>query len=126
MSEGEFKKLQKEWYEKLAESGFNDIENTEDEYAPLKDTYSTSGWKRALSDPRNVQKEEYFSNATLFLDTYEFVKQKDEIVWRLHSEGMSNRSISKELRGMGFNKKVAPRTIDRIINKYKEIMLRGF
>ena len=98
--QNDLKELIKVWYKKLKESGFKDAERFIDNYPePVlhywDSTYfSTSG---AINPQSFEERQEYFYQAHHFLNTYQFKSQTDHHIWRLHSEGMGLRTISKEL-----------------------------
>lgn len=92
-----FKQLQKQWYKKLTETGFKDIEI--DEYGPLSDNCM-----KIYHDIHRGKKKdptEYFLLAGRFLheNTWNQKKPHHYKVWELHSEGKLRREIAK-LTGM--------------------------
>lgn len=102
--------LIREWDRKLAESGFNDIEDRASgllkksagtisiEESLKKDVpllspegqYSSSVWKDSQAS--------YFRLAGIYLHTKEFKSQNHKTIWELHAAGRSNPEIAKELR----------------------------
>ena len=115
----DLKELVKIWYAKLKESGFKDAERfLNDHCEPVlhywDSTYfSTSG---AVRPEEFEARQEYFYKATQFLNTYQFKSQTDHHIWRLHSEGMGLRGISKDLAesGVKLNKDSVARVIKRL------------
>lgn len=87
-----FKKLQKKWYQKLNEAGFEDIEDAE---GRLKATTHPRTVKRALSD--REERETYYNIARDFLNNHKFESQTEESVWELHCEGIGYRTIAQKL-----------------------------
>lgn len=96
----QFKKLQKQWYEKLAKEGFEDIEQTD---GNLK--VWTSHIHRSLQSLANPTlreaKETYYRLASQFLHEFVFPDQKTKKIWQMHSDGISYRHIAKELAKSG-------------------------
>ena len=90
-----FKALKNEWYSKLKESGFDDVEqNDADEN--LKQWHAF--YFQARHDPDAFSyKEVYFQNAQSFLEAHEFETEFQRIVWDLHCEGGSLRQIAYAL-----------------------------
>jgi len=104
----EFRKLQKTWYKKAAESGFHDIEDPE--------TGELEGTKHNVSiDAKFTETEEvpyldqlvrnlhpnvsatatYYAAAEQFLEKNKVWKKAgDKAIWRLHAAGESVRSIA--------------------------------
>ena len=103
-----------EWDVKLRMTGFIDIEGG---MAKAGDKCFSDG---KLTTPRRLEyfKEqiEYYRLAGLFLHHYNFKSPKDKFVWRLHSEGLATRAISKET-------KVYLKTVQKIIRELKKEML---
>lgn len=87
-----FKRLKDKWDEKLRNSGFEDIENSD-------------GTLKVDTDPRTVShalkekesRETYYSIARSFLVDYEFTKKLEKDIWENHCEGIGARSIAKKL-----------------------------
>lgn len=90
----QFKKLKAVWDKKLAKSGFNDIEQ-EDEN--LK-TWTTGILKKRTSIEAYKAKETYFQLAGQFLYSHKFDSKEDMLIWKYHSDGLSSREIVKELK----------------------------
>lgn len=85
--------LQKIWYKKLEKSGFEDIEQDDDN---LK-VWSSVFFLR--NSPEQIQaKQAYYQMATNFLEEHKFKTRREEIIWTYHSEGISYRDISKLLK----------------------------
>jgi hypothetical protein len=83
----EFKKLKREWYKKLADDGFEDIEKNEMElFEPT----------RMLTEVHEATYR-YFVNAKNFLESGSFETKKDKVLWFMHSEGWLGTEIAKML-----------------------------
>lgn len=93
----DLKKLQKEWYLKLQESGFIDIEQTEKEHSPFKDWHSLKF--RKVSIDRKEETEEYYARARALLWSHPFQDELHKKIWAYHSEGFSKRQIEKRVNG---------------------------
>lgn len=86
----DFKKLQKKWYDKLAKSGFEDIEKDEDY---LK-KYST------IDNVKNIQpvNETYYRLAGQFFYDYKFKTLTEKIIWKYHSEGFTYSELPDKVK----------------------------
>jgi len=102
----DLKTLQSEWYEKLKNEGFEDIEDTENR---------TKTMVRAFKDESKLA---YYEKANAFLEDYEFDSPEDAIVWRYHCIGKATRQIASELE-------ISKSHADRIIQRLKKIMLKA-
>lgn len=115
-SKEDFQKLQKKWYKKLEDSGFEDIES--DEFN-LKTWSSTFHLKHSLETWQ--AKAEYYQLATNFLEEYKFNSNLDKIIWEYHSNGLGARKIATILKDAKI--KVSNRTtIWEVIKKLKSSM----
>lgn len=85
------KSLQKEWYEKLKQEGFIDIENSEGNGLRK---YESKYFKAEYSPQEYRSKEEYFYQTNKFLCEYDFQTETDKEIWLLHSDGISIRGIA--------------------------------
>ena len=92
----DLKQLQKEWYHILKEDGFKDIETFSPSMEP-NDILAKSKCIRDLNKLVEANNEEYYRQARGFLHEYSFKKPIHKLMWELHSEGVSNRLISKHL-----------------------------
>lgn len=118
----DFKKLQKEWYAKLKESGFKDIENPDDQDAPLNSIEGSSEFSKRIARWSKDLRREYFRDAESFLETGFFDSQKEEMIWRLHSTGISIRKTIRFLSEAGFKKPLSFWYVREVIVKYKQRM----
>ena len=93
----DLRKLQKEWYAKLAKEGFRDIERNPDRLH----TYHSDlfAFQKRLQHSYGGQqcKADYYALATSFLNEYKFERELDKIIWEYHAEGISARDISRLL-----------------------------
>jgi hypothetical protein len=93
----EFRALQAEWYKKLKESGFVDIEEIPPhcpDHPRLKE-YARSSAKRL-----NPANEHYFTQCRFFLCHGHFASSEARKVWELHSEGVSFRKMVPLLKDL--------------------------
>jgi hypothetical protein len=97
--------LQKEWYRKLKESGFNDIEENFQ--------YHSSYFWQAFTTLRHRTEDRvsYHDKAFKFLNLYDFDTEQDREIWFLHCEGISQRKIAQML---DVSKGCTYRTIKRL------------
>lgn len=107
-------RLQKEWYKKLQDEGFVDIERFDKRGNPsdiLKFNFNIKG--------RDLEaEEEYYSICRAYLHTFKFKNKKEYEIWRLHSEGFSYNKICKTL------KKLSYWNVFATVNEIKDYMLR--
>jgi hypothetical protein len=99
--------LKNEWYEKLKEEGFSDIEeNHENQSKAFLKTWDSHSFKvkckpHAKSDDIDpeifIQKQDYYLNAYQFLMGGVFESDVEKEIWRIHSEGYGIREIVKKL-----------------------------
>lgn len=126
MKNKKFRDVLNKWYDKLEKEGFQDIENRDNPDGPMRGDFSSSNSRRALTRATLDLREVYFSDAENFLNSFDFDSSRDEVIWRLHSTGMSARAISASLKLAGFKKKISKTTVSRIIGKYRKMMRKGF
>lgn len=96
MKHPQFKALQQEWYLKLKESGFEDIEDTNSPREMLKSWHNYIF--RDINKIEADAKAYYFEIATQILHTYKFRTMADKILWENHALGLSIREISAAMR----------------------------
>jgi hypothetical protein len=113
MNQQQFNSLKKEWYQKLKDSGFQDIER---EVGGLQLFH---GRKNRISEILNIPyevrlaKEQYFTLLCQILSDEEttFKNKMDKKILELHCEGVKNVAIAKEVHYHTL-------TVGRIIKKY--------
>jgi len=113
MNQRQFNSLKKEWYSKLKESGFQDIER---EVGGLQVFH---GRKNRTSEILNIPyevrlaKEQYYTllSQKLYDEGVEYANKNDKKILELHCEGINNVSIAKEINYHRL-------TVGRIINRY--------
>lgn len=110
----EFERLKDEWYKKLKESGFEDIESDE---TRLKKWSSQFG----RMDHSVIQiRESYYQMATRFFNEHNFDTDLDKVIWLYHSEGIGSREIVDTLAKV--NIQTSHTIICRIISCLERIM----
>lgn len=118
-NDNDLQALQKIWYQKLKESGFKDIENTNDVQRRLI-IWDSLHFQTHYSPEEFYEKQEYFRRASLFLHDYRFKNKIEKTIWDLHSEGCSLRSISTRL--LSLRVKMNKDTVNKIIVRLRTIM----
>lgn len=106
-------KLQKEWYAKLRESGFKDIEQAD---GNLK--IWSRFFKGKLDTLQGEAKAQYFRAAGQFLHSHQFASEYDKTIWDMHANGISGRSIARQLR-------VNKNTVFELLEALKKEMLKS-
>lgn len=107
-----FKQLQAEWYQKIANSGFQEIEQPD---GNLK-LWASTFFKVRYQENVFRAKEEYYRLAGQFLNDYKFESKFEHRVWELHTEGVSIRNITLIMKKQGFKtyKRMVHETIGRL------------
>lgn len=115
-----FDKLRTQWYQKLKDSGFEDIEDTHSPNEYLN-AWHSSYFQTRYDRDEFEEKREYYDRARSYLEeqmqTIEYLifsKQIDRLIWELYSEGMSLRQIAKALNT---NKDKVQKIVKVISNK---------
>ena len=131
-----YAELKKVWYKKLRDSGFTDIE---EEDGKLK-RYSSDFLKLPTPDSRkysllsdNLKQEmiknnfeytvKYYDMAEQFLSSHKFRRVYERLIWKMHSEGISEQVISNEL--IGKFPELIRRRVHDIVASLRNIMLGG-
>lgn len=94
-----FKDLQEKWRKKLKKSGFNDIEDENENIDRGSWDFRT---KKVLDSYQT--KKDYYYRATQFLNEYNFDTQLDKIIWEYHVEAIGVRGIAKILNKLKLSK----------------------
>jgi hypothetical protein len=108
-----FKALQDEWYEKLKNAGFNDIERSFEFHSKI--------FQQKIERHNVMVKEnsDYYVKAVEFFYIYDFENLRDKQIWLLHANGDSIRKIGSVI-------KLEKSQVHRLISKYKKIMLEAY
>lgn len=109
----EFKKLEKVWYSKLKETGFDDIEDTQNARGVTYDV---------INKPLAVTQEsvfEYYRMVGIYAHNAAFETETAASIMLAHSDGMPIRDIAAKLNG--YKKS----SVHNEILKHKKVMLNG-
>jgi SUMO ligase MMS21 Smc5/6 complex component len=112
-------KLLKEWYDKLADSGFEDIE--QHEYSTMGNFTEPLGKLKIHPDVWQA-KADYYTMADCFLNENTFDNELDKVIWTYHVEGISIRNISKTLFEIGLAKTNNKSTVGAIVKRLETKM----
>lgn len=118
MKSKDFVRLQKEWYKKLKQSGFNDLEYIDGDGNVLDWMRGSSKFVSTERDNVHVPSLlysntlDYYLNMGEKLENIEFESEEHKYIFSLHVEGLSLRKIAA-LVSFSHVK------VLRIINKYK-------
>jgi hypothetical protein len=116
----QLKALQVDWYKKLKESGFKDIESKDLKYLKQWDSH----YFKIRNTAESFQiKSEYFYMASQFLNSHIFTNEIEKNIWALHCEGLGFRQISNKIKLLDktFNKD----KINQIVKRLKHLMLHS-
>lgn len=90
------KKLEQEWYQKLKDDGFEDIEDSNNPNRPLKAWHNFRF--RQVNPARRKVTEAYYEKACALLHTYPFINEITKRIWELHCQGFSKREIEEAIK----------------------------
>ena len=107
-------KLQKLWYKKLKDEGFEDIEKKDGHIGRTKLNLTN----RTFDQIEITQ--QYYSMARSFILDYSFESEVDKVIWEYHAEGISVRMTSDLLKSVGIIKKKS--TINNVVRKLEKLM----
>lgn len=108
----EFKLLQREWYKRLEQSGFKDIEKESGAGLIMKRSGTEIRYQKKDSVTRSA-KERYFEILSEKVETTVFVDDLDRQIMSFLRDGMSKVEMTKRL-----TKKIHRATIYKRMNKY--------
>lgn len=111
----EFKALQADWYKKLKQTGFHDIEAHERSEYEVNDKELRR--VRALAgDPARA---EWYRCLARFAESNLFEKKIHKAIWRMHAEQMPPRDIYNALRNDPiYEQELKPYLVEYTIRKY--------
>lgn len=123
----DYKKLKAEWYKRLKEGGFRDVEKTINgrEYLQTWDSFDFS----LKYDHQTFQaKQDYYYHAFQFLNNHCFASSIEKEIWSLHAQALGCREIAKVivtrmdviLQKSTFNKDI----VNTVIRKLRALMFR--
>lgn len=117
----QFLELQKEWYDKIKEEGFNDIEEFITSFR-VRDHLIANYTKETFES-----KEYYYRLASQFIYSHKFNDEAEKLIWELHSEAVSIRRTVTLLRASGIkisnNRLINKRYVNEIIIELRKKML---
>src|SRR5689334_10695761 len=99
-----FLKLRDKWYDKLEESGFDDVETRwKGIHLDFPPMYS-SGYQltQAARRAQEAGADEYFRRIASYLHEGTFTNKAERLIWALHVEGWSFSQIGAEIKRRGF------------------------
>ncbi len=117
-SQASYKKERAKWYAKLKKSGFEDIEANE---------HSLKSWssKFVRADKTSITswqaKQEYYYQATHFLNSHKFETNLEKAIWEYHANGISVREIASLLNKTKVIK-TNRQTIWLVVKKLRSLM----
>lgn len=114
----EFKKLQKIWYAKLKDSGFEDAEQSDGNLKKWSSLFLIHSKGPLLRDA----KQTYYRWAEHFLNDHKFDSTTEKLIWFYHSEGMSVRDIAAKLKELGLST-ISFDTVSRRVIKLRKVMI---
>lgn len=91
----QFKELEREWYGKLKESGFEDIEDNSTEERRLRSWHNLRFSN--FSPIKICMISSYYSYSADLLQTHRFINEEQKRIWELHCNGLTEREIAKEV-----------------------------
>lgn len=98
----EFKKLFKEWNDKLEKDGFVDAEDFSLPRPALKAWHNLKF--KGLTQEEIKESEQYYEMALQVLRYCEFENETFRVIWELHTKGQSIREIVKVINLKGFGR----------------------
>lgn len=121
MSSDEYKRLRDEWYQRLKDFGFEDIEQ---EDGRLKAWHSTRflGFNKANFENQQAR-HDYYYHAYQFLHSHQFEKEIHRIIWEEHTKCIGPKNIAQALNESGAYK-TNHNEVWKIIKHYKKILLQ--
>lgn len=116
----EFKDLLKEWYDKLNQSGFSDIEEISQKGDPVLKKWDSFYFSARYPSTIFHAKSTYYYVASHFLENHHFEDDLHKRVWRFHAEGISFRGIANLL---DLNKDSVSSIVTNLKNEMKKQLI---
>lgn len=123
----EFKRLQKEWYFKLYNSGFVD-----DESKPVRDKKTKKIVGVKVNNSEEIQPHvvnlnvynhmtghDYHAFCNEILRSFRFRNDVDRYIFEMHSNGLSDREVVKLVLSV-FDQNIQQSTVNRIVTRIKQ------
>ncbi len=114
------KKLARLWAKKLANSGFEDIEQSDGRLKKWEAHY----FNHRPDKPFQEAKTAYYRMAGYLLHDHIFEDEKEKLIWSLHAEGKGQRQIIRELHKQGHQ--ACFDSLRPVINKLSAEMKRKY
>ena len=115
----EFIALQKEWHQKLKDSGFHDLEYYDNNMNP-RDMMYREGTKLAnMGHDKIDSTQQYYLDAGKLLHDYHWPNPIERRIWELHAEGVPHRQIMVDTGASKVK-------VLNLIKKYKGILLATY
>jgi hypothetical protein len=115
----ELKALQKIWYQKLKESGFDDIEDTNSPREYLK-TWHSNYFHHRYTPDTFADNQAYYRKASIFYFEHKFKNKTEKQIWRDHADGLSFREIAIRLKDKGV--RANKDSVNKVVSKLVAIM----
>ncbi len=116
----EFKALQADWYKKLNDDGFSDIEDLEGNLR----TSANHNIENQQTLASFEHRQEYYRLAGFFYNDFSFKDDFKKKVWGMHAEGVAVREIAKALKEEGYP---AHRDkVDKTIQTLRKLMIKKY
>lgn len=116
--------LKQVWYQKLADSGFEDIEdkkNNLESWTVSRFLTERNNGKDLLEVQQyNSSKEAYYRIAGHFLHDHKFESHKEKLIWGYHCEGISYREIVNILSSLGVKENKS--RVNKVVEKLQKLM----
>jgi hypothetical protein len=90
-----FRTLNKKWHDKLESLGFYDMEEFDSPMELMK-THENERFRIKFTGDEFIARQRYYELAGQLLHSYKFESESDRQIWKLHSEGVSERAIARE------------------------------
>src|SRR5690242_16509010 len=108
-----YKALRDKWYDLLALTGFDDIEDTNSPRQMLKCWDSL--WFQSEYTPQEfLERQKHYQMSENFLLTYQFKSDFEREVWTLYANGLTGREIARTIEA---NKDRVNQTIRHLISR---------
>lgn len=116
----DLQQLQAEWYQKLKEDGFADIENDE---RGLKRW--SSHWSTRHTIEEIQAKIAYYQMADRFLAEHPFKSELEKVIWEYHTHAISVRDIATTLEKTGVFS-ISKTSVAKIVEELAHIMKTSY
>jgi len=118
------KQLTAQWYKKLKDSGFEDIEQDEAHLKRWSRSFMVEQRTAYASGSKANVKEEYYRLAGQFNHEHKFECEVDRIIWEYHADGIAYRKIVIRLKNDHGIRKASTQvqnTVERLRKEMKSL-----